>query len=1121
MALVNKLKQNEVVQQTAQPQSSSNVTETKSQAAKPIDMKVDKPADESKKNSEILDYLNSDKFKELSPEEQLKAFKEKYGLGLSDEEVGKLFTNAKKVAAEFSQRTALEAGEETPTANVVSSNDTVKAEIDAKKEIIEILKQQGIEKPTQSDLFNYLTTQKANGAELSAEQAKLLKTFNALLDNGFEGLKGPAQEKTATLIPIEEVISSENLHKSSEELIRMYMDAYLTKHDSEYTKLSAEEKLNYFNERAEQLSENISNGETLQSLKDKITAYKAMAVLEAAHAKDEKITDFSDKSLAKSADAAINNQIKVGINTLLNDKGLKDKTPEEQMLAIGNLIFAKDEKFAKLSDSKKMRYIENKLQEVCDKVGIPFRISSNNPKVRKLAIDALSGILTEFASTGEDVTIESYLKTLKDPLKRTQILIKNTKDEKIRAYYQKNMEIYMEMENHGVDLNKPSEIAAYLKGKDPETLSPNEKRILKEAMNSQLIDEKKSVALAQYDAQAILIEEMKGNLTPDEILKTGLEGCKTKEEQAAFLAAYFEKFEDSQLRAKVTEMAKKLNIQEDFEFIAMVKSTARDDGAGAGQIAASNPESKASKAVMANGAKLMTRDANIEMGTEIVKNDKASKLYSQALQNRDNYTQEEVLYISKGILKSDNVSDANSSKFSKLLIENANNPEEQLTFAKEYTSLGRASVTEGVAAAGNSIPPSSKSQFNNIISQAVSSGNYSSNEVANINNALQTGRISNETLAKTTPPSAAATNPAANAPAKSASAPSNTGNVPAQRAAGDQAVAQSGGLQTPVQPVSVEPKLQAAQIRNDSAFSSVKSNSSVSRQEAMQNAAETKSSIDKSVKDWEDKHNAKLSDEEIKALKSSAAAAVISDIIGDDKASLNSKEAVAQILQNASNINELYSTLVSLYGSKVQNKFVESLASFGSAAQIHSFAENSGNKDVIKNLYMRCGSSGLKNELLGLLPPSSVYEMLSARQIHDLSSVDYKVLKEYVIKNLSHMSNTEFNNYLKFLPFDERQALVKLRANDTPLTGNEVGEIGAYAKNLKTENDTANTVLPGSDEWAEQNRARQSGVKVPPSSVYATYTAVDALSDWDGFGSSKVPFGRNYDKQKRSHVYWG
>ena len=348
MALVNKLKQNEVVQQTAQSQAGSNVPETKTQTSAPIKMTVDKVAEDSKKNSEILDYLNSDKFKELSPEEQLKAFKEKYGLGLSDEEVGKLFTNAKKVAAEFSQRTALEAGEETPTANVVSSNDTVKAEIDAKKEIIEILKQQGIEKPTQSDLFNYLTTQKANGAELSAEQAKLLKTFNALLDNGFEGLKGPAQEKTATLIPIEVVISSENLHKSSEELIRMYMDAYLTKHDSEYTKLSAEEKLNYCNERAVQLSENISNGETLQSLNDKITAYKAMAVLEAAHAKDEKITDFSDKSLAKSADAAINNQIKVGINTLLNDKGLKDKTPEEQMLAIGNLIFAKDEKFVNI-----------------------------------------------------------------------------------------------------------------------------------------------------------------------------------------------------------------------------------------------------------------------------------------------------------------------------------------------------------------------------------------------------------------------------------------------------------------------------------------------------------------------------------------------------------------------------------------------------------------------------------------------------------------------------------------------------------------------------------------------------------------------------------------------------
>ena len=1112
MALVNKLKQNEVVQQTAQSQAGSNVPETKTQTSAPIKMTVDKVAEDSKKNSEILDYLNSDKFKELSPEEQLKAFKEKYGLGLSDEEVGKLFTNAKKVAAEFSQRTALEAGEETPTANVVSSNDTVKAEIDAKKEIIEILKQQGIEKPTQSDLFNYLTTQKANGAELSAEQAKLLKTFNALLDNGFEGLKGPAQEKTATLIPIEVVISSENLHKSSEELIRMYMDAYLTKHDSEYTKLSAEEKLNYCNERAEQLSENISNGETLRSLNDKITAYKAMAVLEAAHAKDEKITDFSDKSLAKSADAAINNQIKVGINTLLNDKGLKDKTPEEQMLAIGNLIFAKDEKFAQLSDSKKMRYIENKLQEVCDKVGIPFRISSNNPKVRKLAIDALSGILTEFASTGEDVTIESYLKTLKDPLKRTQILIKNTKDEKIRAYYQKNMEIYMEMENHGVDLNKPSEIAAYLKGKDPETLSPNEKRILKEAINSQLIDEKKSVALAQYDAQAILIEEMKGNLTPEEILKTGLEGCKTKEEQSAFLAAYFEKFEDSQLRAKVTEIAKKLNIQEDFEFIAMVKSTARDDGAGAGQIAASIPESKVSKAVMANGAKLMTRDANIEMGVEITQNETAAKIYSEMLQNRDNYTQEESLSISKGILISDRVSDANSSKFSKLLIENANDAQEQLTFAREYTSLGRASVTEGVAAAGNSVDSSVRNEYNNIISNAVSSGNYTDNEVANIKNALKTGEISKETLAKTTPPSVS--NPTPEAKTQTAAKAQQVEPAPAKTV--EQARTQAVAEQVHAPKVSADIKPQTVKP------SGVEAKTTVSKQAALNNAAETKASIDKAVKDWEDKHNTKLTDKEVSEIKAAVSVDIINNIVGDSKIAETSKQDVLKIVESSSNINELFSTLISLYGSKVQSKFVESLAVYGSSTQIHSFAQSSRNNDIIKDLYRRCSSSGLKNELLGLLSPSSVYEMLSAGQIHDLSSVNYKVLKEYVVKNLSYMSNAEFNNYLKFLPFDERQALVKLRSNDSPLSGNEVGDVGVFAQKLQAEKKDDNAPVPGSDEWFEKNVARQSGQKVPPSSVYATYTAEDTLDDWGGFaGGSKVPFGRNYDKLKRGHVYWG
>ena len=188
MALINRLDQNEVVQQTA-PSQNTGATETKNQTSKPIDMTADKSAEEAKKNNEILDYLNSDEFKKLSEEEQLKAFKEKYGLGLSDEELTKVLNNAKKVAAEFAQRTVIESGADLQTTNAASSTDTIKAEIAAKKDIVEELKKQGIENPTQGDIYDYLVQLKESGAELTAEQAKMLKTFNALLDNGFQGLK--------------------------------------------------------------------------------------------------------------------------------------------------------------------------------------------------------------------------------------------------------------------------------------------------------------------------------------------------------------------------------------------------------------------------------------------------------------------------------------------------------------------------------------------------------------------------------------------------------------------------------------------------------------------------------------------------------------------------------------------------------------------------------------------------------------------------------------------------------------------------------------------------------------------------------------------------------------------
>lgn len=1138
MALVNKLKQSEVVQQSAQPQSSSNVTETKTQAAKPIDMKVDKPADESKKNSEILDYLNSDKFKALSQEDQLKAFKEKYGLGLSDEELTKMFTNAKKVAAEFSQRTALETGEETQTAVVASSNDTVKAEVDAKKDIIENLKQQGIENPTQGDLYNYLTTLKANGEELTAEQAKMLKTFNALLDSGFQGLKTSNSETSkqqqvqktddnAGLLPVTLVLNKSFLYKKSSEKLNIYMDSYLTKNDPNYATLDDKEKQKYCTDKSRELVKSLGVKDFKKL--DHGSTLSAIAILEDYNRKGEKL-DFSDKNLVQRVSVARSNYMKNGLNEILSRDEFKNKSPQEQLMAIGNILYANEDDFVNLSDADKAKYIDDNIQNVFESMGLPVKLLGATSAEKSEALTRLSILINDFAKQPEDITISKYMAMIQDPEESTRIFLRSlgeqTENSELYKYYIQKQGVIEDLKNRGIENPTNADIVEYLKNKK-EPLTEHDKIMLKECMA--LVGYglgKKSVS--NYFGSVITAKITNGRPT-DEIINDGLKKYKDNPEllsqyMTAIVMADPERYEEVVAKLKQQYSPKEFDkLFGDLQAYAASKAMATDKPETVDKILRVEPNNKHVATTYRISGRIMQREANAKLIAASMDHTILREKSAEALNDRNYYTKEQAVDVFKEINSKGLASDSNFSSYSKLFIETAKNngAEDQLYLAKGLTDIGNAAVTEGVAAAGNSIPPSSRSQFNNIISDAVSSGNYSSNEVANINNALQTGRISNETLAKTTPPSATATNPAANAPAKSAPAPSNTGNVPAQKAVGNQAVAQSGGVQTPVQPVSVEPKLQAAQIRNDSVVSSVKSNSSVSRQEAMQNAAETKSSIDKSVKDWEDKHNAKLSNEDINALKTSAAASVIGDIIGDDNASLTSKEAVAQILQNASNINELYSTLVSLYGSKVQNKFVESLASFGSAAQIHSFAENSGNKDVIKDLYMRCGSSGLKNELLGLLPPSSVYEMLSARQIHDLSSVDYKVLKEYVIKNLSHMSNTEFNNYLKFLPFDERQALVKLRANDTPLTGNEVGEIGAYAKNLKTENDTANTVLPGSDEWAEQNRARQSGVKVPPSSVYATYTADDALSDWDGFGSSKVPFGRNYDKQKRSHVYWG
>jgi hypothetical protein len=194
---------------------------------------------------------------------------------------------------------------------------------------------------------------------------------------------------------------------------------------------------------------------------------------------------------------------------------------------------------------------------------------------------------------------------------------------------------------------------------------------------------------------------------------------------------------------------------------------------------------------------------------------------------------------------------------------------------------------------------------------------------------------------------------------------------------------------------------------------------------ALENVAEVKTKIDKSIAEWEVKQQLKLSDEVVEELKEIAASEALEEYM---EANPTKKEEILAKLSNADSISEVYDILLSALGSKVHQRFIENLARGGSSGNIRAFLNSkAGNTDVIKQILLRTTSTTLKNELIGMLPASDVLELLDKNLITTLDNVDHEIIFTYVSKNIYSMTQTNFANFLKYLPFDEREKLIEMR----------------------------------------------------------------------------------------------
>lgn len=416
--------------------------------------------------------------------------------------------------------------------------------------------------------------------------------------------------------------------------------------------------------------------------------------------------------------------------------------------------------------------------------------------------------------------------------------------------------------------------------------------------------------------------------------------------------------------------------------------------------------------------------------------------YTQAIATSWNDTKyvstSEAKALGRDFNTSDYVSDASKSTFTKSFIETAKNDSIRLEYAKEFLTIDNASVTEGVAAASHSVSdPNVRAEYNASVETAAK--NYPPEQQANINYALETGNISESTMAKTTPPAAYASDDTTGYNASTSNYSNSTSSYN-KTTASDKTVTQAAASAH-----STAPTYSANNTVQPDIISKTVAASEAKRQAAMDNAISTAKSINEAVEKWNNEHPKKLSIEDVDAIKAQAAVETAQEVVDSADIPETEKERIIKALSDASSIGEIYDILVSALGSsRVQDRFIEILASTGSSSDIKAFiSSRAGSTDTfVKQLFLRTTSSSLKKELLNMLSSDTIAELLANGHIKDLSSVDQRILIRYVMKNLYLMSNTEFARFLKaIVDPNEKEKLIALHSGARQLNDNKPVEI--------------------------------------------------------------------------------
>ena len=1094
---------------------------------KPIDLTSNSVKNDIASN-DVINYINSDEFKALAPEEQLKQLKAKFFPSSSIAEVQKYLAAAKQsiaqsVAQDQDKQAVTAATPESLQAENASSTSSSSLK---QTEIESSIEKLGI-KGDIDDVKAQLLLHEKNG-NITKEESQVLaqlRAFEESLKN--DGKKVAGEDVSAEVEKIKMVMSEEFRNKTNNEKLDVFIEYYLSKTDENFNNLSNKEKPKYIEEQRKDLLSIVSSDRELFCKFENQKAVKDAALLLSAAEKSgislEEYKNMPQEKLQQIIKQEGQEKLKQ-VLTLVPPEKLEGKSSKEKIDAYADYFLSvSDDEYNSLENAEdKAAYRKKKFNEFIEK-DLHIKNWSNlsedsQEKYLTYGLSVLKGLAEEGKS------FEDYNNLPLD--RKTQFLIKrlklenNPKNAEIIKNTEEKLDLISEIQAAGIENPTEKDVYNHLQRLENQgKLTTEQKNLLKEynvckEIGLEIEHEHINVSSNNLRDKALGCEVK--DYIQDSLKDLNKDNYKEYSKIAKEIArgAVVDKsIEDlHQMRNILKEKGLSQEQIDDlipakFYNRLQAKGLAHNDGKLVAKAIDSAMQSKdaRSKEITENtveiSAKYLKDDELVTVGETAIQHEPLVKPFAKSINNREYITKEAAANVSQKILSSDNVSNASKAVFTKDFVTEAavNGAEEQVYFGKVLSTIDNPAVTEGLAAASNSVDSSVRAQYNSYVDSAAK--NYSLEQQATIRSAQQSGEVSKSTLAQTTPERtiSAKKSESQTSQVQSTQAPSKSSTVAKSTSStSTNSVPTSGRTVVSSNPTSAPAN---SKRKVQSGRTGVGQNVEASYDtKVMQQKKEAL--LDKIVSYETTKNKSAENVEKTvqsEEIKTEAANIEEKEIpLSEDE-----QEVLKQMIEDLFQKNTLtaaYSKLADALGEAGKDKFLEVFATKGREMDVRSFAQNyRGDSDTILKLFDYCQSESLRFDLLKLLPSNSIAELVSTQKISSTdferlireNKVESNVILDYINKNKGSMSVQEMKKYLSFLSLADRNALFEI------------------LKNTK-----------GSDEWlqAQQENMRTVATDTPDFSIQTesfSDETIPTLEDGISIGSNKVSMRGQYNKMKK------